>query len=137
MGTRLARLPRLVRHAYTLLVVMIAWVFFRAETLPQSLEFLSALGGMNEGNSDLHYLQRYLDAKVMLVLVSGLVLATPISKWLQSHFLERLKHSHGPLALATNTGFLVSNLLLLSGLFFLCLLALASTAYNPFIYFRF
>jgi alginate O-acetyltransferase complex protein AlgI len=137
LARQLTRLPRFLGHAYTLLVVMFAWVFFRAETLPQSLEFLSALGGLNAGNPDLYYLQRYLDAKVILVLICGLVLATPISKWLQAQILDRLQSSQGPLALAAGTGFLLSNLILLGSLFLLCLLVLASTAYNPFIYFRF
>src|SRR4029077_2862253 len=33
LGKLLERLPGLVRHAYTLLVVMVGWVFFRADTL--------------------------------------------------------------------------------------------------------
>ena len=33
-------------HLYTMLVVMIGWVFFRAETLPDAVAFLKAMAGL-------------------------------------------------------------------------------------------
>ena len=45
LGRRLSQWPRIVAHAYTLLVVMVAWVFFRAETLPGALAYLRAMAG--------------------------------------------------------------------------------------------
>jgi len=39
----LQRLPRLLRHTYCLLVVLIGWVLFRAESIGQAGHFLSAM----------------------------------------------------------------------------------------------
>src|SRR4029450_4278801 len=36
------------RHAYTMLVVMIGWVFFRADTLPGAVAFLRAMAGLSD-----------------------------------------------------------------------------------------
>ena len=45
LAGRVMRLWRPLRHAYVLLVVMIGWVFFRADTLPAAIGFLKAMGG--------------------------------------------------------------------------------------------
>jgi alginate O-acetyltransferase complex protein AlgI len=126
LGRLLAGLPSGLGHAYTLLVVMLAWVFFRAETLPAALDYFSALFALTPGNTDLHYLGQYLDNKLALILLCGVILATPIGRLLQRWSLARAPGAYA-----------VLNLGWLCGLFFLCSLALAAGAYNPFIYFRF
>ena len=45
LAGRLARLPRPVRHAYLLVVVMISWTFFRAATLPDAVSMIGAMFG--------------------------------------------------------------------------------------------
>ena len=42
-GTGMQRTPRALRHVYVLLVVMLGWVFFRAETLGGAVGYLEAL----------------------------------------------------------------------------------------------
>jgi len=44
LGKRLTQRSRIVSHLYTLLVVMVAWVFFRAPTLPGALGYLAGHG---------------------------------------------------------------------------------------------
>ncbi|MBK9616900.1 MAG: MBOAT family protein [Uliginosibacterium sp.] len=43
LSALLEKLPRLLRHAYTLIVVIVGWVFFRSESLPQSLTLLGKM----------------------------------------------------------------------------------------------
>ena len=43
LGKLLASLPAAFGHVYTLAVVLVGWVFFRAETLGQAIEFLRAM----------------------------------------------------------------------------------------------
>src|SRR5512145_47002 len=45
LASAVARLWRPLRHAYLLVVVMIGWVFFRADTLSAALEYLRSLAG--------------------------------------------------------------------------------------------
>ena len=47
LGSYLTKLPVIVRFIYVMLVVQVGWVFFRAETLPDALGFLSAMFGLN------------------------------------------------------------------------------------------
>jgi alginate O-acetyltransferase complex protein AlgI len=46
------RLPRPVRVGITFIVVCLSWVFFRAKTLPQALDYLRSMFGL-AGNPDL------------------------------------------------------------------------------------
>jgi alginate O-acetyltransferase complex protein AlgI len=39
--------PALVRRTLTLVVVLVGWVFFRADTLPNALEYLATMGGIS------------------------------------------------------------------------------------------
>ena len=45
LASAVKRLWAPLRHAYLLLVVMVGWVFFRADTLPDAVAFLRAMFG--------------------------------------------------------------------------------------------
>ena len=47
LATMVGRLPAAVRHAYLLLIVMVGWVFLRAETMTGALLVLRAMVGLN------------------------------------------------------------------------------------------
>ena len=42
----LKKLPQIFRHIYLVLIVMIGWVFFRAENITQAIDFIKVLGGV-------------------------------------------------------------------------------------------
>ena len=129
----LERLPRPLCHVYTLGVVLIAWVFFRAETLPQALAFLGAMLGMGAGGEG-QYLLEFASVAVVLALFAGVLGATPWWRHLASGArdqtpLYRLLRSArlGPML-----GPLVT-----AALFVASAMHLATQTFNPFIYFRF
>jgi len=133
----LDRLPRPTRHAYTLLVVMIGWVFFRAETPTQACSMLGAMFGAGEGGGVNHHLLWYLRPDVGLVFVAGALFATPLLRkeaganlpdgGLASEAYHRTR-TRVPSWLAA-IGVVVTMLLVAMNL--------AAGTYNPFIYFRF
>ncbi|MEA4855818.1 MAG: MBOAT family protein [Solidesulfovibrio sp.] len=134
---RITRGPRLLAHAYTLLVVMVAWVFFRAESLPVSLAYLKAMAGFAQGSGVEWHMGLFLNPKVGIVLAAAIVGATPIVPWLKS-LRERLLSPLrlGPLAVDDGVEALVC-LLVMPAVFILCAMSLASGTHNPFIYFQF
>lgn len=127
LGKMLHRLPGLVRHAYALLVVLGGWVIFRAETLPQALEFLRAgamLGGIA---TNPHQIERVLTNDVLLALGMGLFFSWPV--------YPRLKNA---LAASNAAGWLrPAHQGMLLGVYMICLFRLSASTYNPFLYFRF
>ena len=55
-------------HVYTLAIVMIGWVFFRAETLPGAIAFLRSLAGLTAAAPTPYTVGWYLTPELMLAL---------------------------------------------------------------------
>ena len=115
----LDKTPRLIRHLYTLLIVIIGWVFFRSESLEEILNILKAMiGCYGLGNLSLYAYSGLLTINVIISIILGIVLAIPIKfNYLKKH--PYLKYS------------------LLLIIFILAIMEIAIGTYNPFIYFRF
>jgi len=134
----LAAAPRFVGHAYAMLAVLAGWVLFRAETLPQAVDYLYVMAG-GGGVSAMPVATRILlDAQSLGAIAAGLVFAVPTLPWL----LERLRTPKlGPAhtlerRLDTQGVHILSTPVLIAGLV-LSVAILAGTTLNPFLYFRF
>lgn len=116
----LQKLPKFVGHLYSLFAVMLGWVLFFFEDMGQLVAFFAKLFTPTATNVEAVNLILGFGP---LLLVSC-VAATPLLK----NWGDRLQ----------NTRFIRYGKLAACGvIFFLCVAALASNSYNPFIYFRF
>ena len=115
-----ARLPALVRHAYTLVVVVAGWGLFAIEDLRQCGAYLkTCFGGgalWNAGN--FFDLRSYAVTLVILVIAS-----TQLGKRVWSRLPERVDRILTPI--------------LMLGCLLVCTAYLVDGSYNPFLYFRF
>lgn len=116
------------QHMYVLVIVMIGWVFFRADNFTYSFNYLKTMFGLEH--------QPLTDASTMLyiheygvIFVIAIVAATPILKHL-TNVLELVPKVH-----MFSIQF-VRPVLLLT-LFMMSIMYLVNSTYNPFIYFRF
>ncbi|MGH1540116.1 MAG: MBOAT family O-acyltransferase [Arenicella sp.] len=132
-AARLERLPALIQHIYVLLMVITAWVFFRAETLDFSLHYLSVMYSWPDSFMVHPTVAIKLDKEFYTSLILGIVLATPAYSWLASQY-NGLTAKCGQLSV--NVAYVFKFLLLLS-VFALAVMEIAIGSYNPFIYFRF
>jgi alginate O-acetyltransferase complex protein AlgI len=117
-------------HVYTLGVVIIGWVFFRAETLPGSIAFLKAMAGLSAAAPTPYTVQWYLTPELWLALAAGAIGSTP---WVPA-LARRLSHVEPPhfdwpVSLLSTTA--------LVALLVASIMSMAARTYNPFIYFRF
>lgn len=155
-GKVLNKLWTPIRHIYALIVIMVGWVFFRAENLSLGWSYTKTLF-MPTGGSKLYYPGLYLDNKAILLLVAGIVFSAPILNYLKNLIANKMRvSSKGKEVLITNGKIINAGLesavdstikfgtsmyylrdLTLMLLFIVCLVTLSSTTYNPFIYFRF
>jgi len=127
LGRVLVRLPRAVGHAYTLLVVLLSWVLFRAETLTASGVHLSAM--FLGGAPDALPLSTFLDRELALAFLVALFASTPIAAAIGRRMaLDTERQAFGPGLLRLGT---------LAGVFACTLLYLVAGTFDPFIYFRF
>ena len=131
-GTYITRLPRSARHLYVILVAMFAWIFFRAETLPDALGFLLALCGQGSGA---HVLSDYLTNYLAIVMLAGVLGAAPLLPKMhallhdRANFLQRSD--------AVKVWLSIGEVSVILTVFVLSAASLAAGTYNPFIYFRF
>lgn len=135
-GTILSALPKLIKHCYVLLMVLTAWVFFRAETLDLSMNYLSMMYNFS-GTWDIHTrIAIKLDIKFYVTLLLGIILSTPLYHYFSNGFKEKLS------VLITNSNAIltassIGKIVVLISIFILASMEIATGSYNPFIYFRF
>lgn len=114
-----------LRYALTMLVVVIGWVFFRVEGLPDAFRYLGIMFGLVQPTYVGFTPWFYLDTKTIIMLAIAAIASIPIANTKLLAGLRRYA------AWQYVTAALSVGLLLLSMVFII-----AST-YNPFIYFRF
>jgi alginate O-acetyltransferase complex protein AlgI len=132
LAGRVKRLWRPLRHAYVLAVVMVGWVFFRAETLPAAVGFLKAMAGAPAATTGIYTLGWYLTPDVWMALVAGAIGATPIVPAVAA-WRDRIAASGRRFTLA----FAPASTAALALLLVASIMQIAARTYNPFIYFRF
>lgn len=130
---RVGNLWRPLQHLYVLLVVIIGWVFFRVETLPEAIAFIQTMFDFTRLSTPSIYYFQAVSNEAFYAFIVALLLCVPIYPFMQKK-LVIYKNSTSIRAIFAAE---LSKLLLVSSLLALCLLKLSSSTYNPFIYFRF
>jgi alginate O-acetyltransferase complex protein AlgI len=121
-----------VRRAYLLLAVAVGWVFFRADTFSHAADYLRALFLAPALSAPLHPAVLFLDPVTVAALVAGIVGSAP---W--SAILARRRERACARRPLLGAGLELAASLALALVFAASALELSSSAYNPFIYFRF
>jgi alginate O-acetyltransferase complex protein AlgI len=114
-------------NAYTLLAVMVGWVFFRCPDAASAMSYLKVLFGLQSKTNAFLFFSAgyYLEPDVLLLLAAAIFFSwLPVERW------ERAKFWSSAPGVAV-TGAASLSLLLLSAI------VLSTVGFNPFIYFRF
>ena len=128
------KLPKVLRHIYTLLAVTIGFVVFRADTISEAVRFIGQMfGGFDFSAAAMAFSMQALTPYFLFMLLVAILCCGPFEKIvLQVQALETkeaLTRKENILQLLTFVG---AALLLVW-----CIFRLAGGSYNPFIYFRF
>lgn len=120
-GNTLKKVPKPIGHVYTLLVVLIGWVFFRADTLSDALQVIATMFTFTNWNAAA-LLSIMTKEKIFFLIVGLIILVLPYNK-IRSRF-------NGPVyqAIYAAAEFVF---------FIIAVLYTIGTDFNPFIYFRF
>lgn len=118
------------RHAYTLLIVLIGWVFFRADDLSHGLQYLGKMFSFSRGEpARISYLNFfYTNPEHLLIGIIATLWSTPL--------LESTAGFITKAQLIKPIAKWIEPILLLT-LFIIAASYVAADTYNPFIYFRF
>lgn len=125
IGNRLEKIPGLFRHFYTLLFVMIGWVFFFSPTLGSAWKYLGVMFGIGA--------KTVADSMGIYLLVTNLILfliaAAGSTAKVHEIFTSIVYGGHKARAVFACTVY--------GGMFLLSVAYLVTETYNPFLYFRF
>ena len=129
----LDRLPAPVQHAYVLLVVLVGWVFFRADTFAHALAYLEAMVDFSRPPLFNSQLFLALNNEFSLTLVAAVIGSAPVFALLQRWRAGR------PIVPAPAMRWLAATAQV-GSLGFVLVYSIAAVlggAHNPFLYFRF
>jgi alginate O-acetyltransferase complex protein AlgI len=110
----------------TYLIVLISWVFFRAETLPEAISYLDSMFSFSSAGDGVYFDSKFYTILIIAIFFSFWGGFTAIEKWQERLFAEKQRNR-------TITFMVVFSILF----FIISLSAITSSGFNPFIYFRF
>ncbi len=126
--------PKVIARIYTLLVVCVGFVMFRADTLTEGLFMIKQMfTGFSMDPDSMSFAVQQLTPWFVVMLAAGIIGAAPIRK-LVDHIRENVQ----PEVLAGKWKTVQIVLYVASAVLLIwCMIRLSGSTYNPFIYFRF
>jgi len=124
----LTRLPQFIRHIYTLLVVIIGWVFFRSNDLASSFIYIQKMLGFSQPQYTVYQFSIFFEREVIITLIAAILVSIPLNNIIKNKFILSLKDS---------SAFFYLQHIMLVVIFLFSIMSIASGTHNPFIYFRF
>ena len=121
-----------IPHLYTIGVVFIGWVFFRANTLDEAFFYLGKLVSFTAYPTDGAVLGMIVSKEIIIALFLGLLISMPTFGWAKNKSLILLAGKER-IQLFARCLYVVA----LAILFIVSCSLIAVNSYNPFIYFRF
>jgi len=137
-GAWQAKFPRSLRQLYTILVVMMGWVLFRANTFTAAGHFFWALFGLSAvpafaGTSGGYHMTS-LD---VLAIILGILFSGPLWDWMLTFCAKLSQMSPRAGRPGVQAFGSALEIILIGALMLIISTSLAGNTYNPFIYFRF
>ena len=125
-GKWLERMPSIISRLYLLFIILLSFILFSADTIPQAMQRIGGLFGAGKlpviSVQSVYYLRSY-----GLLLIFAAIAATPLPVTAFNRFMK------------TKAGSILNWVMpiVLVGLFLLATAFLVDGSYNPFLYFRF
>ncbi len=115
----LLKLGKPISHIYTLLIVLITWVFFKANTLPDAINYIVKMFNFTI-IKEVSFINYYITKEVIFAFGLAILFSLPIYQ-----------------KIASKSYFNYLKPILLIVIFIVSIMYIAVDSYNPFIYFRF
>ncbi len=131
LGYFIKKIPKVFQLMYTLLIVLIAWVFFRADNISLALSYIKGMFSFNfTGFYEINYV---MSGEVIFYIIIGLIFATPIVKVMRKKLDKYIFNK--PLFYDDIIEICFDFCRIC--IFLVSIFYMAGSGFNPFIYFRF
>ncbi|WP_096272590.1 MBOAT family O-acyltransferase [Paucisalibacillus globulus] len=131
LGKLLSKLYSPIQHLYLIVIVMIGWVFFRADNFSYSFEYIQTMFGINQ--------TKLIDGQAIIFLndywitfIIAIVFSMPIIPWLKTK-VKTISFYEKQIVPVQSVIMPIIYMLIMG----FCMILLVNSTYNPFIYFRF
>ena len=121
-GKWLDKLPNIIKHIYSIILIMIGWVFFRSSDLGYALQYINIMFSFNIDKVSYNTLMKYL-IEYKFEFIIAIVACTPIYKYTYSFKNRNVFENIERISLLI--------------LFFISIVYVVASTYNSFIYFQF
>ena len=119
---------KVLGHLYTLLIVVVSWVLFRAANIGEAITFIKDMFGLGNSRVVDGLASFYMKESFILIII-GIIASLPVAKWAKSYYDKCSSRMQ--------KGYQVLSMCGLGVLFFVAVAYLVKGTYNPFIYFNF
>ncbi len=130
----LKKLPRVLLHVYTMTVVTVGFVIFRADTLGLAFGFIGKMfTGFEFTASSMSFVYRQMTPFFLVILLAAVIGCAPVRR-----LTLKLREVSGKEEMTSKENAMQAILYLAAFVLLLwCIIRLSGGSYNPFIYFRF
>ena len=128
------KLPRFIGHIYTMLVVCISFVIFRAETFTEAFGMIKTMfTGFDFSLTCTSVFMSQVTPYFIFMLVMGIIFSAPVEKMVKN------LRATSEVSISNKKDYTVQLCLYIFAFILLawCIIRLSGGSYNPFIYFRF
>ncbi|MGN0395477.1 MAG: MBOAT family O-acyltransferase [Coprococcus sp.] len=131
---KLKKLPKVLGHIYSLLVVCIGFVIFRADSMSQALNMIGRMFGTGDMSAgSISIMLQMMTPYFITMLIVGILFAAPIPMLVKRITDRRVSLGKKKEKTIESAVLYAASMVLLIW----CMLRLSGNTYNPFIYFRF
>lgn len=118
------KIPNFIKLIFTLFIIMIGWVFFRANGLKDAINYLSIMFGLKSFDFITFDYRYLLSTKLIIWVILGVIFSTP--------FINNILNKFN-----NNIILEFAQTITLGILFILSIIFIVNSTYSPFIYFQF
>lgn len=137
LGGLIESMPRVLRHIFTMVLVMIGWVIFRSTTVANAAGYLAAMAGFGQGAGKVFNARLYLTPDLVLALGAGIAFSAPVLPTLLTWRDRLLENAGATMRVTGRVAFGLAAFVVFFALQAAIAVSLVSSSYNPFIYYRF
>ncbi|MES2680293.1 MAG: MBOAT family O-acyltransferase [Bacteroidota bacterium] len=132
----LQRRGKFVANLYTLLIVIFAWVLFRADSIKYAGAYWKAMFDFTVNPKQAALFYGFMNYEFLGVIVITLTGTFGFFKWLNS-YLEKVLSSEKPIYITLSYSYHLGSSIVYLLILILSTMYLVAGSYNPFIYYRF
>lgn len=121
----------IIKHLYTLFIVNVGWIFFRAPCIKDAVKYIVSMFGILKPKYVDFTVFWYFDRWTMSVMIIAVIFASSLPNQFYNFVKKRFSGE------VSVKAFRIMKYILLIFLLYLSMLRIVSGTYNPFIYFQF